>query len=105
MSSFLPCIVKNTIIFTFLQVFFDIFVVLCNKHNGLGKVLFVTIEPTDIDHNFEQNPNSMIYGLEKSFSHNYGKIFQDSGFKIIHHSKKLLTPGDGYEMNYILAGN
>jgi len=47
----------------------------------------------------------MIYGLEKSFSHNYGKIFQDSGFKIIHHSKKLLTPGDGYEMNYILAGN
>jgi hypothetical protein len=25
-SSFLPCIVKNTISFTFLQVFFDIFV-------------------------------------------------------------------------------
>ena len=73
--------------------------------NGLGKVLFVIIEPTEIDHNFEQNPNSMIYGIEKSFSHYYAKIFQDHGFKIIHHSKKLLHPGSGNEMNYILAGN
>lgn len=73
--------------------------------NGLGKVLFVIIEPTNIDHNFEQNPNSIIYGIEKSFSHNYAKIFQDYGFKIIHHSKKLMQPGDGNEMNYILAGN
>jgi tRNA G46 methylase TrmB len=73
--------------------------------NGLGLALFVIIEPTVLDHNFEQNPNSIIYGIEKSFSHNYDKIFQDYGFKIIHHSKKLLNPGDGYEMNYILAGN
>lgn len=73
--------------------------------NGLGKVLFVIIEPTEIDHNFEQNPNSMIYGIEKSFSHHYAKIFQDYGFKIIHHSKKILHPGSGNEMNYILAGN
>lgn len=73
--------------------------------NGLGQVLFVTIEPTVLNHDFELNPNSMIYGIEKSFSHHYAKIFQDSGFKIIHHSKKILHPGSGYEMNYILAGN
>ncbi|NDP28508.1 MAG: class I SAM-dependent methyltransferase [Flavobacterium sp.] len=73
--------------------------------NGLGQVLFVVIEPTVADHNFEQNPNSTIYGVEKSFSHNYAKIFPDYGFELIHHSKKLLNPGDGYEMNYILAGN
>jgi hypothetical protein len=47
----------------------------------------------------------MIYGIEKSFSHNYAKIFQDYGFKIIHHSKKILHLGSGNEMNYILVGN
>ena len=73
--------------------------------NGLGKVLFVIIEPTEIDHNFELNPNSIIYGMEKSFSHNYGKIFQDYGLKIFHHSKKIIHPGSGNEMNYILAKN
>ena len=73
--------------------------------NGLGQVLFVIIEPVVLNHNFEQNPNSTIYGIEKSFSHNYSKIFQDYGFKIIHHSKKLLNPDDSYEMNYILAKN
>ena len=73
--------------------------------NSLGQVLFVTIEPTEIHHNFELNPNSTIYGMEKSFSHNYDKIFQDSGFKIIHHSKKIVHPGGDNEMNYILAGN
>lgn len=71
----------------------------------LGQVLFIIIEPTDVNHNAEQNPNSIIYGIEKSFSHPYGKIFQDYGFTIFHHSKKILHPGDGYEMNYILAGN
>jgi len=73
--------------------------------NGLGKVLFVVIEPTEIDHNFQQNPNSIIYGMEKSFSHNYVKIFKDYGFTIIHHSKKIIHPGSGNEMNYILAKN
>ncbi len=73
--------------------------------NSLGQVLFVSIEPTVLNHNYELNPNSIIYGMEKSFSHNYDKIFQDSGFKIIHHSKKLLHPDSGNEMNYILAGN
>lgn len=73
--------------------------------NGLGQVLFVVIEPTVVNHNFEKNPNSIIYGIEKSFSHHYEKIFQDYGFKIFHHSKKILHSSSGNEMNYILAGN
>jgi tRNA G46 methylase TrmB len=72
--------------------------------NSFDQVLFITIEPTELNHDFELNPNSVIYGIEKSFSHNYCKLFQDSGFKILHHSKKYL---DDYhcDMNYILAKN
>lgn len=72
--------------------------------NSLGRVLFVTIEPNEIDHDFELNPNSIVYGGERSFSHNYSKIFQDYGFTIFHHSKKRMTIYES-EMNYILAGN
>jgi len=72
---------------------------------SLGPVLFVVIEPTVIDQNFELNPNSIIYGIEKSFSHHYAKIFHDYGFTIFHHSKKIFPPGSDIEMNYILAGN
>jgi tRNA G46 methylase TrmB len=72
--------------------------------NNLGQVLFVIIEPTVVDQNFELNPNSIVYGMEKSFSHNYDKIFNDYGFTIFHHSKKKLQ-GYDCEMNYILAGN
>ncbi len=70
--------------------------------HSLGRVLFVTIEPNDIDHDFELNPNSIVYGGERSFSHNYGKIFQDYGFTIFHQSKKIVN---GFQMSYILAGN
>jgi tRNA G46 methylase TrmB len=72
--------------------------------NTLEHVLYVIIEPTAFDHSYEANPNSIVYGSEKSFSHNYPKIFQDSGFKILHHSKKNLKDYE-CEMNYILAEN
>lgn len=72
---------------------------------SLGPVLFVVIEPTVQNQNFELNPNSIIYGIEKSFSHHYAKIFDDYGFTIFHHSKKIFPPGSTIEMNYILAGN
>jgi len=71
---------------------------------SLGKVLFVTIEPNEKGHDFEMKPNSIVYGGERSFSHNYCKIFQDYGFTIFHHSKKPMMIYD-CEMNYILAGN
>jgi len=73
--------------------------------SSLGGVLFVVIEPTVIAQNFVENPNSIVYGIEKSFSHNYAKIFQDYGFTIHHHSKKVLQPGADIQMDYILAGN
>ena len=73
--------------------------------SNLGQVLFVTIEPTTVNQTFEANPNSVIYGIEKSFSHHYGKIFQEYGFKIFHHSTKILHSGGDIEMNYILAKN
>lgn len=71
---------------------------------NLGEVFFIIIEPTVVNHNFELNPGSIVYGPEKSFSHNYSKIFQDSGFNVFHHSKKQLQDYD-CEMNYILATN
>lgn len=70
---------------------------------SLDQVYFVIIEPTVLNQNFEENPKSIIYGWEKSFSHNYIKIFQDYGFKIYHQSKKIIHD-NGCEMNYIFAG-
>jgi tRNA G46 methylase TrmB len=72
---------------------------------SLGRVLFIIIEPTELNQNFELNANSIPFGFEKSFSHNYCKIFQDFGFKISHHSKKQLHDHHDWEMNYILAEN
>lgn len=71
---------------------------------SLDNVLFVAIEPNVLTHNFELNPNSEIYGIEKSFSHNYQKIFNDSDFNILHHSKKELLECNCV-MNYLLAKN
>ena len=59
-----------------------------NKVNSLGKIIFVAIEPNGIDHDFRENPNSQSYGHERSFSHNYQKLFKASGFDIWHYSKK-----------------
>lgn len=56
--------------------------------HGLGKTIFIAIEPNDISHNFNKNPNSQPYGSERSFSHNYPKLFKDSGFNLWHVSYK-----------------
>lgn len=72
--------------------------------SSLGQVLFIVIEPNDVNHNFELNPNSIVYGIEKSFSHNYCKIFNDYGFEIIHHSTKQKQHYE-HETTYILAIN
>ncbi|WP_400080189.1 class I SAM-dependent methyltransferase [Winogradskyella sp. R77965] len=58
------------------------------KLNSMGNVMFFAIEPNGHDHNWEMNPNSQIYGVESSFSHNYIKLFKDAGFKIWHHEQK-----------------
>lgn len=72
--------------------------------NNIGKIIFIAIEPTGVDHNFLKNPNSEIYGSENSFSHNYSQLFQNSGFIIWHQSKIISLHSDSY-MNFIGAKN
>lgn len=62
---------------------------LFNDINGLGKTIFIAIEPNGADHNFETNPSSQLYGHEPSFSHNYPKLFKNAGFNIWHFSQKV----------------
>lgn len=60
--------------------------------NSLGKVMFIAIEPKGIDHDFGANPNTEVYGSERSFSHNYPKLFKDAGFNLWHSSYKPFSP-------------
>lgn len=75
-----------------------------NELNDIGKIIFIAIEPTGIDHNFVKNPNSEIYGFENSFSHNYAQLFRNSGFNIWHQSKILYSHPECY-INFIGAKN
>jgi len=61
---------------------------LLKEINGLGKTIFVAIEPNGAEHNFETNPNSELYGDEPSFSHNYPNLFKKAGFSIWYFSQK-----------------
>jgi hypothetical protein len=80
-----------------LQEFFDLL-------NKMGKIIFIAIEPTGLDHDFIKNPNSEIYGDENSFSHNYAQLFKNSGFDIWHQSKILYSQPECY-INFIGAKN
>ncbi|GAA4973326.1 hypothetical protein GCM10023315_24660 [Algibacter aquimarinus] len=60
-----------------------------DKLNNIGQILFIAIEPTGVDHDFSKNPNSQVYSFEGSFSHNYARIFEESGFELWHQSKIL----------------
>ena len=75
-----------------------------NELNSFGKVIFVAIEPIGVNHDFLKNPNSEIYGVENSFSHNYVKMFKDAGFNIWHQSKENYLNSDLY-MDFIGAKN
>ncbi|MBC3847751.1 class I SAM-dependent methyltransferase [Winogradskyella echinorum] len=55
----------------------------------LGEIMFVAIEPNAANHNFETHPNTQLYGLEPSFSHNYPKLFKNAGFSLWHFSQKI----------------
>lgn len=57
--------------------------------NGLGKTIFIAIEPNGANHNFDTNPKSQLYGHEPSFSHNYPQLFKNAGFNIWHFSQKI----------------
>jgi hypothetical protein len=75
-----------------------------NKLNGLGKIIFVAIEPNGIKHDFKTNPNSELYGYERSFSHNYAKLFKDAGFNLWHVSQKPCVP-DSYNQSFVGASH
>ncbi len=67
-----------------------------HRLNGLGKTIFVAIEPNGVDHDFNINPGSQPYGHERSFSHNYAAMFKKAGFDLWHNSKKDLSRDDFY---------
>jgi hypothetical protein len=74
------------------------------KIDSLGKIIFVAIEPNGHDHDFSENPHSQVYGSERSFSHNYHKLFKNSGFELWHSSKKSLNDSRDY-ISFIGAKN
>jgi len=67
-----------------------------NALNSLGKTMFVAIEPNGVDHDITENAGSQPYGHERSFSHNYERLFKNAGFKLWHNSKKELNRDDFY---------
>ncbi len=69
----------------------------------LGKIYFVAIEPNSIEHNFEANPNTETYGNERSFSHNYPKLFKNAGFGLWHFSQQPWTGNAGINKTIIGA--
>ena len=74
------------------------------KLNALGNIIFYAIEPTDSEHNYKSNPNSKVYGVEGSFSHNYQKLFNDTGFKVWYSNEKSES-GHPYIIKIVGAKN
>ena len=69
--------------------------------NHLGPAIFVAIEPIGTGIDFTENPNSQAYGPERSFSHNYVKLFAEAGFTIWHESQ---IPCEGVAWNFWAIG-
>jgi len=59
--------------------------------NKLDSTIFVAIEPIGVNIDFTKNPSSQPYGPERSFSHNYARLFQNAGFNLWFESKTLNT--------------
>lgn len=54
----------------------------------------VVIETIGSDHDLETEKDSLIYGREMSFSHNYPHLLREAGFEIMHQSER-----PGYEID------
>ena len=46
------------------------------------------VETLGSDHNLETEKDSLVYGRELAFSHNYPHLLLEAGFKIVHHSEE-----------------
>ncbi len=77
-----------------LQNFFDYL-------NNLGSIIFIAIEPMGADIDFAEKTSSQPYGPERSFSHNYTKIFKNAGFKVWHES---IIPYEAKTFNFWAIG-
>lgn len=52
--------------------------------NNLGPAIFFAVEPVAGDHDWSKTTESIPFGEELSFSHNYTDLFESNGFKIVH---------------------
>lgn len=50
----------------------------------LKPAMFFSIEPVAPDHDWSQDRESIPFGEELSFSHNYRDLFESNGFEVIH---------------------
>ncbi|MEM9944229.1 MAG: methyltransferase domain-containing protein [Planctomycetota bacterium] len=50
----------------------------------LSPSMFLCIEPVAQDHDFEKSENSIRFGEELSFSHNYHHLFKSCGFHVVY---------------------
>ena len=50
----------------------------------LAPAIFFAIEPNAADHDLEKVKESIPFGEELSFSHNYKDLFQSNGFNLLH---------------------
>ncbi|WP_324024160.1 class I SAM-dependent methyltransferase [Maribacter sp. BPC-D8] len=69
--------------------------------NELGFSIFIAIEPIGANIDFTKNPNSQPYGVERSFSHDYLRLFKNAGFSLWHESK---APGKIHEDHFGIFG-
>ncbi len=46
------------------------------------------IETIGADHDLESEKETLIYGREMAFSHNYPHLLEQAGFKVVHHSEQ-----------------
>ena len=69
--------------------------------NELGSTIFIAIEPIGANIDFTKNPNSQPYGVERSFSHDYVRLFSNAGFSLWHESK---APGKIHEDYFGIFG-
>ena len=50
----------------------------------LKPALFFCVEPVAVDHDWSRSTESIPFGEELSFSHNYTDLFESNGFEIVH---------------------
>lgn len=67
-----------------------------------GPAIFVAIEPNDLAIDYAKDFDSRPYGNERSFSHNYKKVFERAGFDLQHLSWKVYEDND-HKLVFIIA--